>query len=121
LLASLAGTSAVDANGDSSFSVHRFSFRTVVENAKLAFGYRWRVTVCTPQSGRVRIRAIVESLDFGIERHRFVRRQPGGCKRHRLRAAAQIPEGSTDSMLRVAWRNERRRTPWLTSGDPAPD
>jgi hypothetical protein len=121
LLVSLAGAPPAHANGDSSLSLHRFSFTTVVENAQLDFGYRWGVTVCTPGRGRVRIRAIVDSIDFGTESHRFVRRQPGGCKRHRLRAFAEIPEGSTDSILRVAWRNQHRRTQWLTASDPAPD
>jgi hypothetical protein len=120
-LASLVSTAPAHANGAASFSLHGFTFATVVENDQLDFGYRWRVTICTPGSGRVRIRAIVESFDFGTERHRFVRRQPAGCQRHRLRAFAEIPEGSTDSMLRVAWKDERRRTGWLSSGDPAPD
>ena len=113
-------TNATRANGESSLALHRFSY-LVFADEQLNFIYRWRVTVCTPGPGRVRIRAIVESFDFGTDSNRFVRHQRAGCMRHRLRAYAEIPEGSTDSMLRVAWKGQHRHTHWLSESDPAPD
>jgi hypothetical protein len=80
----------------------------------------WRVTVCTPRPARLRIRAIVEFGSPGL--YRFVRRQPAGCTRYRLSADSDdFPEESTESRLRVAWRNHRQRTGWLEAGNPAPD
>lgn len=128
LLAMLASGSVLvmtaHANGEESFSLHRFSFTTVaaVVGEDLRIEYRWRVTVCTPRRARLRIRATVDSLDFGSESHRFVRRQAAGCTRHRLHADSTIfAEGSVDSMLRVAWKNQRRHTRWVIGDDPAPD
>lgn len=80
----------------------------------------WRVTVCTPRPARLRIRAIVLIESPG--EYRFVRRQPAGCMRHRLRGESDhFPEEYTESRLRVAWRSHRQRTGWLTADDPAPD
>ena len=77
--------------------------------------------VCTARRARLRIRAIVVT-DFGPERSRLVRRQGAGCTRHRLRARGEnLFEEEAVSMLRVAWRRERRHTRWLSAGDPAPD
>ena len=80
----------------------------------------WRVTVCTPRPARLRIRASVV-IDSPGE-YRFVRREPAGCKRHRLSAESdQYPEDFTESRLRVAWRNHRQRTGWLAADDPVPE
>jgi hypothetical protein len=115
------------ANGESGFSLRDFTYdRTAYLTKPDRYGGQdlvnvnlWRVTVCTSRPARLRIRAIVLELPHD---YRFVRRQPAGCKRHRLRAASdQYPEGLTTSRLRVAWRNQRRRTRWLEAADPAPD
>jgi hypothetical protein len=115
-------SSRAHANGDGSFSLQRFSFRAVASvTDDLRIAYRWRVTVCTARRARLRISAIVVT-DFGPERNRFVRRQGAGCTRHRLRALGEnLFEEEAVSMLRVAWRSERRHTRWLSAGDPAPD
>jgi hypothetical protein len=120
---------AAHANGRSAFSLRSFDYGRTAHLEPDGYGGQtfvdvnlWRVTVCTARPAHVRMRAIVESLDFGTQRFRFVRRQPAGCTRHRLRAENDVyPEQSTDSRLRVAWRNQRRHTRWLGAPDPAPD
>jgi hypothetical protein len=113
------------ANGETRFALRGFDFvryADFAEDGGLVYGARWAVTVCTPRRARVRIRAIVESIDFGREVHRFERRQGPGCRRHRLvKDGAANWGGEADSRLRVAWRDQRRRTAWLPESDPAPD
>jgi hypothetical protein len=110
----------LSASGDGTFSMRGFSF-TRHADADLDFSSRWRVTVCTSSRARIRIRAVFDSIDFGRETRRVVRHQPADCTRHRLRFDGPQWEGGTDSRLRVAWRDLRRRSPWLSAGDPAPD
>jgi hypothetical protein len=127
LLSAPHSTPAAHANGGRSFSLRDFDYdRTAYLTEPDESGSRdfvnvnlWRVTVCTPRPARLRIPAIVieEPRDY-----RFVRRQPAGCKRHRLRGESdQYTEGLTESRLRVVWRNQHRRTGWLEASDPAPD
>jgi hypothetical protein len=126
-LSELHSAPAAYANGDAAFSLRNFDYtRTAPLVPDPGSGQtfidinHWRVTVCTSRPARLRIRAIVVSVDFGIQRFRFVRRQPGGCTRHRLRAENEVfPEEDTESRLRVAWRGERRRTSWLNESNPA--
>ena len=117
-------TPVAHANGDPAFTLRNFDYFRTAYVGETEYGEEfinvnnWRVTVCTPRPARLRIRAIV---DFRPEA-RFVRRQPAGCTRHDMRADSdEYPVFVTDSQLRVAWRNHRQRTHWLTDDDPAPD
>jgi hypothetical protein len=113
------------ANGRTGFMVRGFDFTRdadFTEDGTFFYGARWAVTICTPRRARVRIRAVLESEEFGREEYRFVRRQGPGCKRHRFRRDGVAEgEGGYDSRLRLAWRDQRRRTAWLSADDPAPD
>jgi hypothetical protein len=108
------------ANGNQTLSLRDLSF-TRSADRDLTFYSHWRVTICTSSGARVRIRAIFESIDFGRETRRVVRRQRAGCKRHRLRFVGPQWEGLTESRLRVAWRGLRRGSAWHEASDPAPD
>ena len=120
LLAGLPSTTPARANGDATFSLHRFVFSRYADS-DLNYFVRWRITICTSSPARLRIRAVVESDFAGPNRFRFVRRQPAGCTRHRLQRAGADDEEPVASMLRVAWRDQRRHTGWAEAGDPAPD
>ena len=120
VLAGLPFTAPVGANGDATFSLHHFVFTRYADN-DLNYFARWRITVCTSGPARLRIRAVIQSDFPGPDRFRFVRRQPAGCTRHRLQRAGADDEEPVASMLRVAWREQRRHTGWLEAGDPAPD
>lgn len=113
------------ANGEARFALHRFDvtrYADFTEDGNFFYGARWAVTICTPRRALVRIRAILESDEFGREVHRFLRRQGPGCRRQRFRRdGAAEGEGGYESRLRVAWRDQRRRTAWLLADDPAPD
>jgi hypothetical protein len=120
--------SAAHANGGPAISLRDFAYdRTAYLTEPDRYGGQdfvnvnlWRVTVWTSRPARLRIRVIVYFDSPG--EYRFVRRQPAGCTRHRLRGESdQYPEELTESRLRVAWRNQRRRTRWLEASDPAPD
>ena len=116
-------TPTAHANGKRAFSLRNFDYSRTAHLEPTGHGgqdfvnvHKWRVTVCTPRPARLRIRAIV----FGDTDFRFVRRQSAGCTRHRLRGESDAyPDGFTESRLRVAWRNQRLRTRWLTAEDPA--
>jgi hypothetical protein len=123
-LTDLRSAPVAHANGGPDFSLRNFDYTRDAYLENIGHGaqdfvnvHEWRVTVCTPDPARLRIRAIV---DFGTEQFRFVRRQPAGCTRHRLRGESdEYPEGFTESRLRIAWRNQRLRTRLLSANDPA--
>jgi hypothetical protein len=96
------------ANGARELSTHGFRF-TVVD--RYPAGLRWRVVICTSRAARVRIRAFVDNVEF--HRYHFVRRQRAGCRLHRLRLEDEdIDIGvDTTSWLRLAWRDQRSKTP----------
>ena len=73
-------TPSSNANGGAAFSLQNFRF-TWRADADLDYTSRWRITICTTAPARVRIRAILDSIDFGRESHRFVRRQGRAAKR----------------------------------------
>jgi hypothetical protein len=120
LAVGLADTTPVRAEGLTTFSLHRFAFSRYADG-DLDYFARWRITVCTSGPARLRIRAVLQSDFPGSEQFRFVRRQPEGCTRHFLRRPGANDEGPVTSMLRVAWRDQRRHTRWIEAGDPAPD
>jgi hypothetical protein len=123
-LGEMHSTPAAHANAGPDFSLRNFNYTRDAYLESVGPGaqdfvnvHKWRVTVCTPRPARLRIRGIV---DFGTESFRFVRRQPAGCTRHRMRGESdEYPEGFTESRLRVAWRNQRLRTRSLAANDPA--
>jgi hypothetical protein len=73
--------------------------------------------VCTGAPGRIRISADVFD-DWGSrETFPFSRRQPAGCKRHRLHTLGgdRFEEGGSYSRLKVRWSGRHRHTEGLNS------
>jgi hypothetical protein len=88
-------------------------------SGEISLGWRfdWQITLCTPGRGRVRIDAAV-SGEGDRETFTFRRRQPAGCRRHRLHALDRGPsldDGSSYSRLRISWGGRQRRTRELES------
>lgn len=119
-------TPAAHANGDPAFTLRNFDYDRTAYLVPTPSGGKdvvhmnlWRVTVCTPRPARLRIRAVVP--DDYPDHHRFVRRQPAGCTRHRLRGESDddwYPDDAIESRLRVAWQHHRQRTSWVEAPDP---
>lgn len=126
VLGMYASTPTAHANGNPAFTLRNVDYDRSAYLVDLGNGGQdvrhvnhWRVTVCTPRRARLRIRAVVP--DDYPDHHRFVRRQPAGCTRHRLRGESDddwYPDDVIESRLRVAWRNHHQRTSWLSASDP---
>jgi hypothetical protein len=104
--------------GDLGLSLGRYWFESDVGGRNgQTWRFDWAVTVCTPMQGRIRVKAHVFDDFRRHETFLFRRRQPAGCKRHRLHTLGgdSFEEGGSYSFLQVSWNGRQRLTQELDS------
>jgi hypothetical protein len=73
--------------------------------------FRWRVTICTPEGARVRVRTSIVDEDDATVRFRWVINKRAGCQRRRFTArTSKELFGWIETRLKAAWRDEVRYT-----------